>query len=152
MLSKLSYYSILYYTQFHQQLGAGVARGAHNPEVAGSKPAVAIVIFVHFFSYKYATSSRTTCVMRYRNGVLDTDDFSGIWRAWQDSVLRSTHSWVWRHWVFSSSSWVVEKYWSSETVFTVSLCSLGAKMLVVCYPYVPHASSFTVYCSVQSRF
>ena len=25
-----------------KQLGAGVARGAHNPEVAGSKPAVAI--------------------------------------------------------------------------------------------------------------
>ena len=29
----------------YQQLGAGVARGAHNPEVAGSKPAVASLSF-----------------------------------------------------------------------------------------------------------
>ena len=31
---------------FIKQLGAGVARGAHNPEVGGSKPAVA-----NFFTY-----------------------------------------------------------------------------------------------------
>ena len=47
----LGYFSNTSVTEYNQtppipqQLGAGVARGAHNPEVTGSKPVVAIILF-----------------------------------------------------------------------------------------------------------